>query len=190
MFPTNLNDGVELALHDAHVSDTLIVSYTLHNAGVYPIWLVNRLFHRRGRVGFVVDPNLVYSAVDAQATLLLKKQWLPVPDDLDVEVPETPYLTPLSAGESFSEQLHLALPIAPHDPYRPQPCAEQPSLAERLVFVLGYVVAELPLAARQVRLASEVQEWQLPHAVLRQLQRLKVSAPIIAAVPTLARYAA
>ena len=40
-----------------------------------------------------------------------------VPDDLDVEVPEVPYLTELPAGGRFEETFRLAVPVAGHDPY-------------------------------------------------------------------------
>ena len=92
----------------------------------------------------------------------------------------------LSFARILEPALHLALPIAPNDPYKPQPQASSPSVAKRFDFSLGYVTAEQPFAVKQITLPSGTQYWIVQYYVLSHHQRLKVSKPIRADVPTTA----
>lgn len=180
----NIDDGVRLTLHRVEVDhQQLTLVYAIDNGSPSTIYLVNQLFHRLGRAGFQVDPNLAYAMVDAECTLYIRKQMINVPDDMDVEAPEVPYVTVLPSGESFSETVRLSLPVMPHDPYRPQEEADAPYEAPRLSFVLGYVSAEHAFEVHTVTMPDGSTRFRIDYADVRRWQRLKVAGPVEIAVP-------
>lgn len=180
----NIEDGVQLALQRVEVEQLLLIlAYAVDNGSLSTIYLLNQLFHRSGRAGFQVDPDLAYAMVDAERTLYIRKQMIDVPDDMDVEAPEVPYVTALPAGASFSETVRLPLPVMPHDPYRPQEEADAPYEAPRLSFVLGYVSAEHTFEVHTVTMPDGSTRFRIDYADVRRWQRLKVAGPVEIAVP-------
>ena len=186
-FQKNIDDGVSLALPAVAVaSDALIFTYVAVNAGPDRVYLVNQLFHRRGAAGFQVDPNLAYAEVGQGPTLHLCKQLVRVPEDLDVEAPEVPYVTPVAPGSSFSETVRLAFPIGPHAPYHPQRRAKEPYSASQFTFSLGYLLEDEPVKAVEVTLRSGTRHWRIDYTELLLRQRLKVTGPIDASLQVIA----
>lgn len=189
-FPENLDDGIRLALDEVGESDgALQLDYRVENATPHRVWLVNRLFHRRP-AGFEVDPNVVYAGVGPGPVLYLCKQLIEVPEHLDVEAPEVPYVTPLPAGEAVRETVRVAQPVEPHDPYEPQERATEPYVVDQLVFSLGYVLEDEPVDAAATELATGGMQWRIRYDVLLARQRLKAEGPVAATVRVIAALAA
>ncbi len=188
-FQENIEDKVTLAVPAIEArSDGLTFTYTVTNGSHYRIYLVNQLFHRRGGSGFLVDPNLVYAEVDKNLTLYLRKQLIEVPEDLDVEAPEVPYVTPVAAVTSFAETVNMSFPIEPHDPYHPQPQAQAPYSIHQFSFSLGYLVEDMPVRVTEVSLPSGTKHWWIGYTNLLQRQRLKVIGPLQATMQTIASF--
>jgi hypothetical protein len=176
-FAENVADGVRLDVPVLRSSeDHLALRYVVANDSDWPVWLVNGLFHRRGAAGFEVDPNLAYCHV-ANDVLLLRKQLVEVPEDLDVEAPEVPYLSRLDAGEEFAEDLRIPFPVEPRDPYHPQPRASEPYWVNHVTFALGYVVDDDPIEPSRVTLAGGRQAWWASYSQLVTRQRIKTVGP-------------
>lgn len=183
-FKQNVDDGVVLRIDQTTASATsLELAYTVTNGTGGAIYLVNQLFHRRGAAGFQVDRNLVYAAVGEDRTLSLRKQLIEVPEELDVEAPEVPYLTHLAAGTSYSEAIRVAIPVRLHDPYRPQTTDAPTDTASRVVFSLGYMEADPDVRVSEVDAPSGTHRWLVGYTDLLLRQRIKVAEPFSATVP-------
>ena len=152
-------------------SDALELGYEVRNESPHRVFLVNRL-PRRSPQGLRIDPDLVYAHLQPGPVLVLGKRLIAAPEDLDVEVPEVPYLTPVAAGERFAETVRIPLPVGPHDPYRPQPIVDTVVTVNRLAWLLGYVVEDAPLPASEDELASGGRAWRMDFGELNMRQRL------------------
>jgi hypothetical protein len=182
-FQANIDDGVLLTATDVETrADNMSFTYRMDNGSPYRAYLVNQLFHRRGAEGFQVDPNLTYTELIQGPILHLRKQLIEVPEWLDVEAPEVPYVTPVAAGESFSETINLRCPISPHDPYNLQKRTAEPYNVHRLIFTLGYLLEEQPVSLSEVRLPSGLSHWRIDYTDLLLGQRLATVGPIDATV--------
>jgi hypothetical protein len=170
-------------------SDALELGYEVSNDSPHRMFLVNRL-PRRSPQGLRIDPDLVYAHLQPGPVLELSKRLITAPEDLDVEVPEVPYLTPVAAGERFAETLRIALPVRPHDPYRAQPMADTAVTVDRLAWRLGYVVEDAPLPASEDELASGGRAWRMDFGELNMRQRLATLEIDDVAVPTVIDMAA
>ena len=186
-FQQNIDDRVSLTIPTVEVaSDALTFTYVVVNGSPDRAFLVNQLFHRRGAAGFQVDSNLTYARVGPGPTLHLCKQLIEVPEDLDVEAPEVPYVTPVAPGSSFSETIRLEFPIGPHAPYRAQRRADEPYCASQFTFSLGYLLEDEPARATEVTLRSGTTHWRIDYTELLLRQRLKATGPIDAGVQVIA----
>jgi hypothetical protein len=166
-------ETVKLVDAQASVQDgQLRVSYAVTNGTQHKIYLVNRLFHRKPS-GFVVDTNLFYTEVADGGVLRLVKARVQVPDDLDVEAPEVPYLTEVSPGQRFAETATLPLPLEALHPYRPRRSDEAVPYAH-VQLVIGWVAnvetSKAPGAGRE--------ELHAHHHAVEQQQRLLTSKVI------------
>lgn len=178
-FPTNMADGVSLNVSKVEVTaKTLILSYEVTNDTDYCLYLINRLFHREGSGGFKVDTNLVYSDFEPPHILHLRKQMLAVPEEIDVETPEVPYVTSIAAGKSFQETIRLQLPIELHSPYRFPPPPPATYEVTQLVFSLGYLVADDTVSVEEVTLADGTEQQRIHSGDVSEHQRLKQLDPI------------
>ena len=185
-FAENVEDGVSLAVAGARVTrSALAFTYRATNGSGVQLHLVNRLFHRRGAAGFLVDPNLVYASLDEGGMLVLRKQLMEIPEEIDVEAPEVPYVTPVAPGVTFSETVRLTLPIRPRDPYLPQPEGE-PHTVSQFTFALGYLISSTPVGVVEVRMPSGEVVPRIDFGDLMRGQRLKVAGPLEARVATTA----
>jgi len=149
---------------------TLELAYEVRNESPHRLFLVNRLMRRTGD-GLRIDPDLVYAHMRPGPVLELGKHLIPIPDDLDVEVPEVPGLTPVDAGGRFAETIHVPVPVGAHDPYVPQHSGDAIATVERAAWTLGYVTEETPLPAYEQDLATGGRAWRMDYGDLVGLQR-------------------
>ena len=129
------------------------VRYRARNNWNRDVYLFNRLFETAADGKRTLDANRVYVQVDG-STLKLSKQLFDVPEDVEVESPEVPYLTRLAPGQTYEEEIRLALPVRESYPYASSRAAQAPGekrACEQLVFTLGYFSAR---EARWVRPAT------------------------------------
>jgi hypothetical protein len=169
--------------------DALVLGYEVRNESPHRVFLVNRL-PRRSPQGLIIEANLVYAHLRPGPVLALSKRLITAPEDLDVEVPEVPYLTAVAAGERFAETLRIPLPARPHDPYRTQPTSDTVVTIDRLAWLLGYVVEDAPLSASEDELASGGRAWRMDFGELNMRQRLATLEVGDVAVPTVIDVAA
>jgi len=158
---------------------SLRLRYRTGNPWGRELYLVNRLFATDPTGAIALDPNRVYVTVKDGA-LHLAKMFVEVPDGMDVECPEVPFLTMLQPGEAFAEEFDLPLPARltwPYEPFRPGVPREEVAICERIDFSLGYFLPRERTwvtkteVAGQYLLASE-------YGYLRQAHRVVVSRPL------------
>src|SRR5262249_51064587 len=120
--------------------DRLVFRYRARNTWNRDLYLFNRLFETDPTGKQKVDPNRVYVMVEG-AVLRASKQLFDVPETVEVEFPEVPYLSKLAAGASLEEEIQLALPARETYPYASSSAQRQPPekrVCEQFVFTLGY----------------------------------------------------
>lgn len=126
------------------------IRYRARNNWNRDVYLFNRLFETALDGKRTLDANRVYVQVEG-STLKLSKQLFEVPEDVEVESPEVPYLTRLAPAQTHEEEVRVALPIRESYPYASSRATQTPGekrVCEQLVFTLGYFSAR---EARWVR---------------------------------------
>lgn len=163
---------------------TLELTYEVRNESPHRMFLINRLL-RRTPDGLRIDPDLVYARVRPGPLLELSKQLIAIPEELDVEVPEVPCLTPVEAGGEFAETVRVPVPVNAHDPYLPQPSGDTIATVERAAWTLGYVIEQAPLPASEQELATGGRAWRMNYGDLVGPQRTQTVEADDVAVPTI-----
>jgi hypothetical protein len=118
----NANDlrlaGAVLSRTDAYV----VIGYEIENTTGRDVVVCNRLYRdRTPDGGYVVDPDVVFIAIESGPRPEVTKRVPERGDDVNVEYPYQPLATLLRPGERFAEQIRLSLPIGPIDAYLKQP---------------------------------------------------------------------
>ena len=126
--------------------DALLIAYEFRNRSARTAFLFNVL-HRTGPSGGPeTDSNLVYAQQSGDSVVLSKKIF-PVPNDVDVEKPDVPYVTRVEPGQVFREKFTVPLPLKLWTPY---PGSAAPTLPQASVwFELGFFLAPDPSFAKQ-----------------------------------------
>jgi hypothetical protein len=117
--------------------DKLLIYYRVDNGLSEPIYLINRVF-RWTSSGFSIDPNLVYTEIIGDR-LQLTKAYINVPEDIDVEAPEVPFLTEIAASDRFEENISQPLPLEPYHPYAQVKPSEVVRTFEQVQLVVGWL---------------------------------------------------
>lgn len=175
-----VGDGMRVDLELVGTSsDGLRLRYRTENIWGREVYLVNRLFVSDPTGEIVLDPNRVYVTVKDGA-LHLAKMFVEVPEGMDVECPELPFLTMLQPGEVFAEEFDLRLPTKvawPYEPFQAGVLREEVTTCEQIDFALGYFlprerdwVGEVEVAGQRL-MASE-------YGYLRQAHRVVLSRPL------------
>jgi hypothetical protein len=121
------------------------LSYDLRNQDNTDIYIFSPLTDYRGQ-DWVPVPGRVYVFWDKDRTVHLTKRLWPVPDDVEVYMPEVPELTRVPAGEKLEGHLTLPVPLLINFPYHVEekhpersPKGEAIEESNGLVFSLGYL---------------------------------------------------
>ena len=143
----NLEKAVRLSV-DAVAKSREEVSfrYSARNDSGVDVYLFNRLFKVDKIGNHTIDPSKFYCEVRG-SVLHVSKRLVELPDEIDAEYPEVPYLTALPSQERFEERVALRLPVQEYAPYartRQRDRPESPRLCDSIVFTLGYFVAREP----------------------------------------------
>lgn len=104
----------ELAVEEGR---TLALRYRVVNGLNRDIFLFTPLVDFRGNDWRPIPARVYVSWAEKGRIELSKRLWA-VPEEVDVYMPEVPFLTRVPAGERFSEELELPLPLLVNHPYR------------------------------------------------------------------------
>lgn len=168
------------------ISDSALhFDYTVSNYSSLRVYLLNNLFHQAGPSGDQVDRNLTYAYLEPGPILSLCKQMVAIPEGLDCETPEIPYLSLLEPHWTMTESLRLPLPIEGRHPYLTHPALVEVPLIPQFTFTLGYVFEDEPLELRETTLSDDSCQLQPLYGEIIGRQRLKRSATIFGDVPVL-----
>jgi hypothetical protein len=127
----------------------LELTYSVMNNGDAEAYLFTPLTaYKEKEQDWVAAPKRIYTYVDEEGVLHLTKQLWPVPLDVDVYMPEVPFLTHLAARKKFSETVILHLPVQTDLPYEdddddqdaPAAAKKPVQNLSQVVFSIGYVI--------------------------------------------------
>jgi hypothetical protein len=129
--------GVLLKVSAAQELNTLLIDYQVSNQRDTRIYLLNRIFQWTEK-GLEIKAGFIYTEVIG-GELRLTKAYLPVPDNVLVEMPDVPYLTAVESGAVFSEQVRLSTPLEPFHPYDQVDYSEDIHTYEGASLVIGWL---------------------------------------------------
>jgi hypothetical protein len=168
-----MREALDLHLEvTSQAADHLVVRYRITNEWDREVYLLNRLYSTQPGGGRTLDPNRVYDWIDG-SSLVLAKRLFAVPQSIDVDRPEVPFLTALPPHTAVSEEISLPQPMIPLLPYLPpHRNAERAQRVhcDAIVLELGYLVpraehwitrlsvANQPLLASAYGFAIQAQE--------------------------------
>jgi hypothetical protein len=119
--------------------ETLQIRYRLANSGP-AIYVLDQILNRDdGRRG--PDPARVYTIVTDNSQLVLLKGLLPVPDGMQVELPEVPYARFLDANSQIADAFDIQRTLAYDNPYDYESRGEVIEI-RRAVLRVGFVPAD------------------------------------------------
>ncbi len=127
------------AIVDGPAGQTLVLDYRVDNHGTADVYLLNRI--PRALPRFTVDPDTIYVHF-ADGTVHLEKAIAAVPPGRQPYELVAPFVSPVRAGESFSEKVRLTLPLQEYREYTAVPDRSGGSVEvyHRVDFTLGYMV--------------------------------------------------
>ena len=164
-----MKTDIELSEFQASVEATsLKICYRVENHSARRIYLVNRLF-KRGPQGREVQANFAYLRQES-GLVIIEKGAQPVPDHIDVEVPEVPYLTSIEPKTSHRECFTLALPLVATQAYG-MPVPTKLS-AKTIQLRIGWTEQ---IEAKSMDVGGETVLWAYPTTVLRAQNWLSAS---------------
>lgn len=116
------------------------ISYTVHNRSGSEIYLFTPLPRFDGE-DWEPAPQRVYTFREGGGVIHLSKRLWQVPEDVEVYMPEVPFLTRVAEGERFSEELVLPLPLSMDRPYLDAEVGASAVEARAMIFSIGYLPA-------------------------------------------------
>jgi hypothetical protein len=124
----------------------LLLDYQVSNPTSRDAYLLNRLY--RTTPEWTMSPDVIYVHLDrAAGTIWLNKKLADLPKDIYITSPVAPYVTPLRAGGTFREQVHIPLPVHEYLQYplpaprkEPEPEKREPEVRtfKQVYFTLGF----------------------------------------------------
>ncbi|CAM2068927.1 hypothetical protein SCOR_26400 [Sulfidibacter corallicola] len=114
-------------------TEALEISFNVHNTS--------------GRTVYLYEPDPPYLLPGLDDRLLILFGRLPVPEDHDVEVPETPGVAILRPGDLLHRRLNLRLPVEKKYPYPVFPLGTRatPTVLRKVQVAFGYVAGDLDM---------------------------------------------
>ena len=136
-----MNDPIQLSAKFAVDTKQLILKYEVVNRSSRDAYLLNRLY--RSAPSLDMNPDVIYVHLDSKTeTVLLSKKLEDLPQGISVTAPIAPFVTPLRAGASFREEVHVPIPVEEYRQYPTGATAEGGTPKSRIFknvrFTLGY----------------------------------------------------
>jgi hypothetical protein len=126
---------LQLLAHLERAGDALLLHYSVENNAARDAYLLNRVHDQ----SLQTTSDFVYIDFDRERRLVSAYKKVPaIPAGMAPTMPAAPYVTPLRAGQRFSETLRIALPVHEYSAYAPLPENGQPASYRGLRFTLGY----------------------------------------------------
>lgn len=177
-----MHEKVQLACEIVKRDDTEItLAYTVKNGLPCDIYLFDPLTDFRGQQ-FVPIHNRVYVFWDDDDLLHVTKRLWPVPEDVDVYMPEVPYLTRVAAGAEIREELRLPIPLIVNFPYRWIDEDEPHSLVTRdskqMLFSIGYLAAKDPQTGDEIVPTKAGEYYQVGYGLASENQVIAAGEPV------------
>jgi hypothetical protein len=129
--------ALEMSATFSFADDHLLLRYRVNNNGPVDAYLLNRLY--RTTPEWSMSPDIVYVEFERRTeTIWFSKRLADVPPN--VTAPVAPYVTPVRAGASFTEDVRVPLPVGEYQEYGPrEPAAEtRERTYHAAYFTLGY----------------------------------------------------
>ncbi len=168
--------------------DRLKIAYTIKNGSPDRICVFNRLFDE-GDSSFDLNPNRAYLSVEGSDAVVITKRIIDIPDGMDVERPECPYMSCIEPGATFAEEFELAVPLRLDHPYvasYQKGQQEQIVKRNRILFSVGYIVPSDKIWAKKTQLKGE-EVWETDQGLGLIFQRIlrfdEEKLPITLALP-------
>ncbi len=138
--PIKMSDTLDLSAAFTLQGNNLVLDYRVSNHATRDVYLLNRLY--RTTPQWDMSPDLIYIHLDPTTeTVWLNKKIANLPSGVLVNAPVSPFVTPVRAGASFHEQVHIRLPIREYREYGLGPRHKGPPEArifKQVYFTLGY----------------------------------------------------
>jgi hypothetical protein len=120
----------------------VVIRYSVRNGSSEDIGLFNRITNVRADGTLEDSPDIAYVELDGER-LLVRKLALPLPQNVRMAAYVPPYASKLAAGEVFTEEIELALPVRVMQPFKRvalpgQVVADKPAVATSVRFEIGY----------------------------------------------------
>ncbi|HME42126.1 MAG TPA: hypothetical protein VKF36_03485 [Syntrophorhabdales bacterium] len=136
-----MDTSLTLETHFQITQEHLVLHYKVTNPTKRDAYLLNRLYRTAPVRQMTAD--IIYIHLDAKnETVWLNKKLADLPIGVRSATPVAPYVTPLRAGSSFEERVHIPLPIREWQQYIvPKPKSEEElkvRLFKYVYFTLGY----------------------------------------------------
>lgn len=140
---TAMADALELSATFSFADDHLLLRYRVNNNGPVDVYLLNRLY--RTTPEWDMSPDVVYIELDRRTqTVWFSKRLADLPAGVNVTAPVAPFVTPLRAGASFTEDVRVPLPVEEYRQYGLREPGIGPGTRERTYqaawFTIGYYV--------------------------------------------------
>lgn len=136
---THVPAALEMSATFTIADDHLVLRYRVNNSGPVDAYLLNRLY--RTSPEWSMSPDVVYVEFEREKEIVwLSKRLADLPSGVDITAPVAPFVTPVRAGSSFTEDVHVPLPVEEYWQYPPRGLGE--ATRERtyhgVYFTLGY----------------------------------------------------
>ena len=134
-----LMDNIKFTVQFHQTPDSLVLHYAVENLGDKDAYLLNQLY--RSDPELKIDPNLIYVELQPKTkSICLSKKIADLPTDRYVTAPVCPFVTPVRAGKTFSEDVVLKLPLKEYKEYGMKPAEREweERTYEQIHFVLGF----------------------------------------------------
>jgi hypothetical protein len=165
------------------------LDYTLRNGSDSDLYLFTPITEFRLGASYAT-PNRVYVFWEDETTIHLTKRLWEVPDDVDVFMPEVPFLTKVDKGAEFNEQVELPLPLLVNFPYRfaaseksESELREVDQQAEKTMFSIGLLTADGSWDESALQPLEGTNYFQLPYGIGISNQKLVVTKPDSISMP-------
>lgn len=145
-----MENSIALTIQKSETTtDSLQIRAKLTNNGKSDVYYVAHICGGWDNEGApILEPTPAYRVITDQGVRLIRS-FIPVPDDVDVEVVQYPLFASLKVGESVDIKLDLPLPTYPYTPYDFEEFDKESAKPTSLTWSLeiGYVPGKVFLAS-------------------------------------------